>query len=127
LKDASEARLVMGILDSAGVKSFLGPDNVENVDDFKGSFDDGVGIQVMNFQSQYAVGGLRRRFQPEPEEDTPDDKDYAILCPKCNSPDTVFRGLDVEPSGRLAPDAKNNWSCDACGHQWKDDGIVEKP
>jgi|SRR5882724_4333877 len=58
---------------------------------------------------------------PDPDE----EKDYAILCPKCRSAKVVLKGYDtdlVPPP----PTAKFQWSCDACGHQWVDDGITQE-
>jgi hypothetical protein len=124
--DASEAREVMGVLDSAGIKSYLGPENVESVDDYKGSYIDGVRIKVMKFQYKYAWKGLNLRFPPKPEEEAAADAGNAICCPRCNSQDVIFQGLVEEPGEDSAADAKNSWACDACGHQWKDDGIEEK-
>jgi len=62
---------------------------------------------------------------PELEDDTPDDADYAVQCPKCGSRETVFQGRAL-PASVPGLDNKYNWTCDACGHQWKDDGLMEK-
>jgi ribosomal protein S27AE len=64
---------------------------------------------------------------PESEDDSPDDADYVHRCPKCGSGATVFQGLEAEPASGSAADKKYRWTCDACGHIWKDDGIMEKP
>jgi DNA-directed RNA polymerase subunit M/transcription elongation factor TFIIS len=125
--DPTRARQIMEILASASIKSFLGPDNVENVDDYKGSYEDGVEVKVMKFQARFAVDGLRRVLPPEPQDESTDEAEYAICCPKCNSQDVIFLGVEAEPGKDEASGEKYNWTCDACGHQWKDDGIVEKP
>jgi hypothetical protein len=124
--DPAKAQHIMGILNSAGIKSYLGPDNVENVEDYKGSYEDGVEVKVMKFQARFAVDGLRRVLPPEPERESADDTGYAIGCPKCNSEDLIFQGIVVEAGKGSAPVEKNSWTCDACGHQWKDDGIEGK-
>lgn len=64
-----------------------------------------------------------------------DDIGFNVLCPQCHSPEVVFQGREMgatdnpetvddtqEEEGPPA-DAKFNWSCDACGYQWQDDGI----
>ena len=49
-----------------------------------------------------------------------DEKDYAVLCPKCRSEMVVMEERD--PSST----APYHWHCDVCGHQWSDEGIVEE-
>ncbi len=124
--DPNQARQVMGLLDSAGVKAYLGPEDAGSVDDYKGSYEAGVEIKVMKFQARFALDGLRRFASPETQQDSPEDADYAVCCPKCNSQDVIFQGLDTQPGQGSAPDAKYTWTCDACGHQWKDDGIEQR-
>ena len=124
--DGARAREVMSALESAGIESYLGADDVESVDDYKGTFDGGAPIKVMKFQSRIAVEGLRRLFPPDPKEESEEVDEFAVSCPKCNSPDVVFLGLVVEPGKKSGTEGKNSWTCDACGHQWEDDGIVEE-
>jgi hypothetical protein len=121
--EASEAREVMNFLESEGFKAYLGPENVESVDDYRGSYEEGVKIKVMRFQAKFANVSLRRFAACEPEQEAAEDDDLAACCPKCNSRDIVFQSIDVEPGKEPGPDAKYNWTCDACGHQWTDDGI----
>jgi hypothetical protein len=123
VRDSNEARQFMSLLDSAGVKAYLGPDNVERAGDYRGSYEDGVDLQVMKFQAKFAAYLLHQHAPPDTEKDSADDADYAVFCPSCNSRDVIFQGLDVEPGKEPAPDAKYNWTCPACGHEWKDDGI----
>jgi hypothetical protein len=121
--DSEKARQIMGILDTAGINCFLGPDNVENVDDFKGDCEAGVEIKVMKFQARFAQDGLRRVVPPEPEEKSSGAEEFSISCPKCNSPDVIFQGLVENAGTDTTAKAKNSWACDACGYQWEDDGI----
>ena len=60
------------------------------------------------------------------EEGSDEEKDYAILCPKCRSPKVVLAGRDTEVLAESPPRDKFQWSCDACGHQWVDEGIVQE-
>lgn len=120
--DLSEARQVKGILDDAGIPSFLGPDNVEDVEAFKSSFENGVDLKVRYIDNQRALQALFRSLPPEPEA----KKDYVALCPKCHSDEIVFQGHAAAQDTTSAFDKSFNWSCEACGHQWEDDGIEER-
>jgi hypothetical protein len=112
-----------GASNTAGIKAYLGPDDVESVDDYTGNCEDGVEIKVMKFQGRFALQGLLRLFPPPPEQRPADDADYAIFCPICNSRDVVFQGLDVPPGEDPTPDAMYIWTCAECGYEWKDDGL----
>ena len=98
-------------LDASGVPCYWGPDNVENLDDLKSGFDEGIDLTVREEDFAGVVAGLARLVPPEPG----DEKDCNFVCPKCHSPEIVFHDLDAT--------AKFNWSCDACGHEWEDDGL----
>jgi DNA-directed RNA polymerase subunit M/transcription elongation factor TFIIS len=119
--DLAEARQAKNILNDAGIPSYLGQDNVENVDEFKSTFDGGVDLRVREVDSQRAMRALAESIPLEPD----DDAEYISHCPKCHSPEIVFQGLDTE-AARSAFESKFNWRCDACGHQWKDDGIEQE-
>jgi hypothetical protein len=128
----AQARRVKDRLDASSIPSYLGPDNLMDLNDFKLSFDDGVDLKVSMGNQQRAASVLANRW-PE------DDIDCTILCPKCHSPEIVFQGREIEAADGLEAaedleeeeeestllDAKFNWSCDACGYQWKDDGIEQ--
>ncbi|HEY2117222.1 MAG TPA: hypothetical protein VGJ51_19130, partial [Candidatus Angelobacter sp.] len=111
--------------------SFLGPDNVMHLEEFQGRFDGPVSLKVRDVDRDRALDAVARaravaRAKGDGNEKDPDDeKDYAIVCPKCRSAKVVLKGRDsklAEPP----PTAKYQWSCDACGHQWVDDGIVQE-
>ena len=123
--DASEAREIMHVLDVVGITAYLGPENAERLDDYKGSYEDGVAIKVMKFQGRFALDGLHRLFPPKEEEARSNLADYAIFCPTCNSREVIFVGLDVQPEAEPAAGARYNWLCDVCGCEWKDDGIAK--
>jgi hypothetical protein len=120
--DSEQARKVMGILRGASIPCYLGPDNLEDVDAFHSSFDEGVDIKVREVDHQHAQRALSQALPPEPDTGAA----YVARCPKCQSPEIVFQGLDENPlTGSLAT-SNFNWTCDACGYQWKDDGIEER-
>ena len=104
-----EAGHTMKILAAAGIPSFL---NLEvRADDVK-----------------RAHAALDRACEEDVKEDgkgDPDETECAILCPKCRSAKVILQGrtstLEASPLG-----VKYQWSCDACGHQWMDNGWVQE-
>ena len=120
--DLVEARRLQSILDDAGIPSYLGPDNLERVDAFQGSFDDGVDLKVRYVDNQRALHAISQSSPPDAEVVT----DYVPRCPKCHSSEIVFQSLDSTPGSNSAFDSTFNWSCDACGHRWRDDGIEQE-
>lgn len=108
------AQKVKEYLTEAGVPCFWGPENAENIEDVKSSFDDGVEVSVREEDYARVAGALRQIL---PRESWSSDQDFELACPKCHSSEIVFHELDEG--------AKFNWSCDACGNEWTDDGVVE--
>ncbi|HTB12393.1 MAG TPA: hypothetical protein VK752_12505 [Bryobacteraceae bacterium] len=111
-----EARKVKQFLNSAGVPCFWGPDNVDDPAELVLNVDDGLHMKVRVDDVARVRGGLRELFADKPAE--PDPGDCNFVCPKCHSPEIVFHDLDEA--------AKFNWSCDACGHEWRDDGVEQQ-
>lgn len=94
-ENAEQAGRVMEALTAAGISSFLN-------------------VQVLQNNLKRSHAALEEAFE---DEDTEDEKDYAVLCPKCRSGAVV---LEERDSSSTAP---FHWHCDACGHQWSDEGI----
>ena len=69
-----------------------------------------------------------QHYTPANDQDKGKDEeldDLAIRCPKCHSTEVVFERLLSEPaSARDNSSSKFEWTCDSCGHQWEDEGIV---
>lgn len=120
--DAEDARLEMEALSAAGIPSFLGPDNVMHLEEFRGRFNGPVSLKVRDVDRNRALLALEHVDYPgDNEDDDPEEeKDYAILCPKCRSGAVV---LEERDSSSTAP---FHWHCDACGHQWSDEGIEQE-
>ena len=101
----TEAEHTMKILAAAGIPCFLN-------------------LEVRAGDVKRANAALERAIDEEMEVD-PDDKECAILCPKCRSAKVVLKGrtstLETSPCG-----IKYQWICDACGHQWMDSGWVQE-
>jgi hypothetical protein len=121
-KDPTKARSIIDILKSAGIPACMVPEKVEFTD---GGFEDWVDIKVVQSDQGRAYELLRQYFPPEQEseERLEEDNEHVAVCPTCHSPEIVFQSLNIEPAPGAA--AKYNWTCDACGYQWEDDGLEQ--
>ena len=117
-----EARTFMEVLVQAGVSCYLGPHNVETVDEFDGDFERGVQLKVPSLDWQRA-GIALQDLRPD-EEDAVTPIEYR--CPKCKSDEIVFEELEKESEDQPDFQAKEHWHCDACGHQWINDNPIEE-
>lgn len=97
-ENAVQAGRVTEALTAAGISSFLN-------------------VEVLEGDLKRAHAALADAFE---DEDTEEEKDYAVLCPKCSSGAVV---LEERDSSSKAP---FRWHCDACGHQWSDEGIEQE-
>ena len=92
----------------------------------RAGFEHGIDVRVRDFNQQRAMAALAQAQTPgesDNQEGEEEDAPYTARCPKCHSTEIVFQNLDVDPVTKSAFDSKFNWSCDACGYRWKDDGI----
>ncbi len=127
LKSEADAKKAKAILDASFIASCLGPENIVDLENFKGSFAGGVDLKVFSDFARRASQALDQ-FAPELmkwDDDVPEDEDeldYAVTCPKCQSQDIIFDEADPPPdNSRFA--AMLHWTCAECGHQWKDKGF----
>ena len=132
-----EARKIQALLHAADIQSYFGHDYTEDLDAFHGSFEYGVDVRVSNSTEANAFALIQEARKNDPQlspNDSADDDDgdeeetsasftdgQYVHCSKCHSEQIVFEGLEGE-AGSLA---KYNWHCDACGHDWQDDGVEE--
>jgi hypothetical protein len=129
--NADHAWRWMKCLTAAGIPSFLGPDNVMHLEEFQGKFDGPVSLKIRDVDRTRALDAVARararaRADDDNEEkDAEEEKDYAILCPKCHSAQVVLQGREPELKNPHFT-AKFQWSCDACGHQWVDEGNTQE-
>ena len=123
-----DALKVQTILDRLGIPFFMGPEKATGVAEVTSNFADGIAVQIMQIGIPWA-GLAMRNYEPE---DDPNPKANEVLdelpvrCPKCHSTEVIFEG---QTSTAVATDdspQKFQWTCDACGHQWEDDGIVRE-
>ena len=125
-RDLPEALLAKGSLESAGIECFLADENLVRLDWF-----------ISNF-----IGGIKLRVKPQDAENARKLLDEPILegmyvhgvglyeqprCPKCNSLDVNFRGLDQPVAYMSAflrvpiPMHRKAWHCRACDAEWEDE------
>ncbi len=133
-----QAEWVKTILNDAGIPCYFGNDLVEDVDRLQFLENGAFGVKVRTVdqeRARYALKDFAAKFENDDEE----APDFTGRCPKCHSTEIVFQGLDshapeeagsdclekaaADTSEVAYTDANYNWSCDACGYQWKDDGI----
>lgn len=123
--DATSARDTMKTLYEAGILAYLGPENVEEVNQFHGDFESGVDVRVREVDGQRARAALAKAAR-ETRDDVATQEQYIARCPKCHSEEIVFEEL-VPAAGTTesAQGEKFRWRCDTCGHEWEDDGVEE--
>ncbi len=120
--EAGEARDTMKALYDAGIPAYLGPENVEHVNEFHGSFDAGVDIRVRDVDQQRALAALAQA-PSQTDEDRSEEEPFTLRCPKCQSEEIMLEEFVPAPKATgYARPAMFRWRCDACGHQWEDDG-----
>ena len=63
-------------------------------------------------------------------ESSPEIEDANFVCPECKSPEIVLQGLgedeETDAPDAAVVDSSFHWICDACGHEWTDDGIEQQ-
>lgn len=126
-RDLPDASIAKSMLDSAGIESFLVDDNLIGLHWFYSNAVGGIKLLVrqedadtanklldQNVPANFNVEGVGEFEQPR--------------CPRCQSSDVAFDGLDKHITYGLLffslpiPMANKGWKCHACGHTWKDDG-----
>jgi DNA-directed RNA polymerase subunit M/transcription elongation factor TFIIS len=124
-----DALKLQGILDTAGIPFFMGPEKATGVDGVTSDFANGISVQIMNIGWPLARG-VMPYYEPEddPTSKELDELGEAVVeCPQCHSREVVFEGrsstLVVSAND---PSQKYRWSCDACGNEWEDDGISKE-
>lgn len=122
-RDLPEALLAKGSLDSAGIESFLGDDNIVRLDWFISNLIGGIKLRVRPEDLAAAEEILN---QPIPEElDVEGVGEYTQpRCPQCQSLDVSFEQLNKLVAYGTAylnvpiPLHDKGWKCLTCGHQW---------
>ena len=129
-RDMPDAFLFGSILDSADIEYYLADENTIRMDWFwsnllgriklcvrKTDVDTATSLLEQGVPERFYVEGVGEYEQPR--------------CPKCQSLDVSFRGLNktVDYTSALLggplPLHRSLWECGACGHQWPESN--EKP
>jgi DNA-directed RNA polymerase subunit M/transcription elongation factor TFIIS len=123
----ADALKLQSLLDTAGIPFYMGPEKATGVDEVTSNFANGLSVQIMKVGVPWARQALQQYFPAdEPPQEKADESDnVAIHCPKCHSTEVVFEDLDRGPENSEGkPSSKFKWTCDSCGHEWEDDGLV---
>ncbi len=126
-----DALQLQWLLDRSGIPFYLGDEKVTGVDKLTSNFASGVSVKVMRVGYPWAFQAMRD-YQPanEPpsaEEEKGELPEVPVTCPKCCSADVVFERLCPPPSTEEEePDSNFEWTCDSCGYQWEDKGILKE-
>ncbi len=135
-----QAEWVKKKLNQGGVLCRFGPQVIEDVDRVRFSNENSVDVRVLQEdekRARYLLEDFSVHFGKREEKE---EGDYSAHCPKCHSTEILLLGLDSdmtdeqqetedsekpEQTGgeRAGANPQYNWSCDACGYQWKDDGV----
>ncbi len=116
--NTEQARKLKGCFDEAGIPSYFGPDVVDDLRLLPSAFKGPLEVKVREVDLARARVVVNSCDPATAEENDDEIVDYSAHCPKCHSQEIVFQELDES-----GPGPKFNWSCDACGYQWKDDGM----
>jgi DNA-directed RNA polymerase subunit M/transcription elongation factor TFIIS len=123
----ADALKLQSLLDRAGIPFYMGLEKATGVDAVTSKFANGLSVQIMRVGVPWARQALQQYFPgDEPPQEKADESDnVAIHCPKCHSTEVVFEDLDRGPENSEGkPSSKFKWTCDSCGHEWEDDGLV---
>jgi len=125
----ADALQIQRLLDVAAIPFFMGKEKATGVDGVTSNFVNGVSVSIMRIGWPWAREALQY-YEPlnePPREPEEEPGDVAVRCPKCHSEDVIFDELVGEPPATEKDTPQQyGWTCDACGHRWKDDGVVGK-
>ena len=124
-RDLPEALLAKGSLESSGIECFMADDNMIRLDWFISNLVGGVKLLVSPEDVEASIAILD---QPTPEIfDVEGIGNYQQpLCPKCQSLEVSFEGLNKKVAyisayfGLPIPLHNTTWNCRSCGHHWLD-------
>ncbi len=126
LRDALQ---LQRLLDTAGIPFFVGPEKATGVDAVTSNFVEGVSVKIMRIGLPWVREPMQNYApldEPRPVQ-LAELSDALVRCPKCNSTDVIFERMVPKPAATDNATAQFEWICEACGHQWNDDGIAETP
>jgi hypothetical protein len=120
-----EAKQILTTLHDAGIPAYLGPENLEDANDFHGSFENGVEVKVRDADYERATRARTAAF-PRQQTETEEEPPFVVHCPNCHSQEIMLEEVVAAASAPgSAPSQKFRWKCESCGHKWQDDGVEE--
>ncbi len=124
-----DALQVEQLLDLAAIPFFMGAEKATRVDAVTSNYTKGVAVKIMRIGIPWASAAMQN-YGPE-DDPTPKQPEVAeelpMRCPKCRSEEVVFEGLAAEAADAEDESvSKFQWSCDACGYEWEDDGLAKE-
>ena len=125
----ADALQVQQLLDRAGIPFFMGDERANDASLVSSNFADGVAVVIMQVGVPWARAALQY-YEPlnePPQERVEEPEEIPVQCPRCHSSDVVFDQLvGEEPETKKDAPQMFEWTCDSCGHRWKDDGILKE-
>jgi DNA-directed RNA polymerase subunit M/transcription elongation factor TFIIS len=121
-----DALQVQTLLDRAAIPFFMGPEKATGVDAVTSNFANGVDVRIMNVGVPWAMQAMKSYAPADEPPEKPEEEagEGLVRCPKCHSEEVVFEGVLADPSTAAATARIYQWTCDSCGHQWEDDGVI---
>jgi DNA-directed RNA polymerase subunit M/transcription elongation factor TFIIS len=119
-ESVEEAERLVDILEASGMRALISDQKIEYVD---GTSEIKPAVMVYYLDLGRADEILRSALPGKEEDSASDSEPQYAVCPQCQSPDIIFEGIESQ-SGN-GTESKYNWSCDACGHRWSDDGLQQ--
>ena len=120
-----EAMVAKSMLDSAGIESFLGDENLVRLDWFYSNLVGGIKLMAREQDAETARTVLEKNI-PEKLEVAGVGEYAQPACPKCGSLDVTFDGLNkqIAYTGFLFLGVpihvnRKGGKCHACGHKWE--------
>ena len=123
-RDLPKALLAKGALESAGIECQLTDDNMVRLDWFYSNLVGGAKLLVKP-EDEEAARQILEQPIPESFEVEGAGEYQQPHCPKCQSVNLTFQGLNKPVAYATAyfgvplPIGSNTWKCEACGCRWK--------
>jgi hypothetical protein len=131
-RDLPEASIAKSILDSSEIENYLADDNLVRLDWFYSNLIGGIKLFVRQQDVEEANNLLDQGVPEKFDVDTPGEYEQP-RCPKCQSFDVSFDGLDKSSTYAALfvslpiPFTNKDWKCHSCGHHWKEDVAPASP
>jgi len=130
-RDVQNAYLAKGLLDSAGIESFLFDENIVRMDWLYSNLVGGVKLRVREEDAAEALELLDAGRAEDSEAEVAEEP-VPERCPNCRSTDVAHQPLMKRLAylsvllGFPMPVKHVGWKCGFCGHVWGDEGRLEE-